>query len=460
MWSRFKFFGIVICAFGFFVAGLANGQENVQLPRYLLPVGRKLKYSSLSQSSGTSPMRVNGTTEILVVGENADGSRRLVVRVGQSFTQIINGQTHSEPEEITVGWVDLYPDGRVAADTPVNMRIDPASFMPLLPADSKQWKDGWSFDNATRLSIADYSAQPASSGDFVFKSSESGVMSSLYQTTGETTFHFDRSKGVISGAEGESTQQYGIQSQDTTTLTLDSDETVPPEQAEQIGKEYAVFFKSADAYDAKLETIAQNPQDVDRILAEAKSILADADVTATRPEVKSRIQEMLQNHDAESQFEKQTAQQISGVLNKPAFDFETTDIDGKPVKLIDLRGKVVLLDFWYRGCGWCMYAMPQIKQIATDFKDQPVAVLGMNTDADEKNARLVIDIQQLNYPTLKAADLPAKFGVGGFPTLILIDQMGVVSRVHVGWSPTLREDIGAQIQSLLNQPPTAALGSN
>jgi thiol-disulfide isomerase/thioredoxin len=107
------------------------------------------------------------------------------------------------------------------------------------------------------------------------------------------------------------------------------------------------------------------------------------------------------------------------------------------------------MDFWYRGCGWCMYAMPQVKELARDFKDKPVAILGMNTDRDLADARFVVKELALNYPQLQATGLPEKFAVQGFPTLIIIDQQGTVRDIHVGYSPNLRETVSKKIESLL-----------
>jgi protein-disulfide isomerase-like protein with CxxC motif len=55
----------------------------------------------------------------------------------------------------------------------------------------------------------------------------------------------------------------------------------------------------------------------------------------------------------------------------------------------------------------------------------------------------------LKYRTLHGEGMPAKFGVQGFPTLIVIDQRGRVHDIHVGYTPTLREDLGKQIRDLL-----------
>src|SRR5204863_5713937 len=114
------------------------------------------------------------------------------------------------------------------------------------------------------------------------------------------------------------------------------------------------------------------------------------------------------------------------------------------------RGKVVVLDFWYRGCGWCVRAMPQTKQIAAHFKDQPVAVFGMNTDRNEEDAKFVVEKMGLNYTNLKAEGLPEKYKVQGFPTLISIDQQGGVGDIHVGYSRPLREEASEAGEKLGN----------
>jgi hypothetical protein len=84
-----------------------------------------------------------------------------------------------------------------------------------------------------------------------------------------------------------------------------------------------------------------------------------------------------------------------------------------------------------------------------------VAILGMNKDHDEQDAKFVVDAMQLTYPVLKATDVPAKYNVHGFPTLIIIDQDGKVHDVHVGYSKTLRADIGKIIKDLLARGPKA-----
>jgi thiol-disulfide isomerase/thioredoxin len=65
-----------------------------------------------------------------------------------------------------------------------------------------------------------------------------------------------------------------------------------------------------------------------------------------------------------------------------------------------------VLDCWYRGCGYCIDAMLEMKHFADDFKNEPVVVVGSNVDDDEKDAAFIADKMGLNYPTLLAHDAP------------------------------------------------------
>jgi thioredoxin-related protein len=75
----------------------------------------------------------------------------------------------------------------------------------------------------------------------------------------------------------------------------------------------------------------------------------------------------------------------------------------------------------------------------------------MNTDMDEKDARSVVDKLKLNYPTLKAQGLIEKYNVQAFPTLVVIDQKGVIRGWHLGYPTNLRELVSKNITSLLSE---------
>jgi peroxiredoxin len=138
-----------------------------------------------------------------------------------------------------------------------------------------------------------------------------------------------------------------------------------------------------------------------------------------------------------------------------AADWETEDFDGKRHRLADYRGKVVILEFWYRGCPFCVRSMPQQK-----YRNKGVVVLGMNIDEDDEGARSVIKQMALNYPNLKA--LPGKIWAVynakslGYPVLYVLDQNGRVVDIHTGYSPQLAQRVGAVVEKLLQKTASDA----
>ena len=74
----------------------------------------------------------------------------------------------------------------------------------------------------------------------------------------------------------------------------------------------------------------------------------------------------------------------------------------------------------------------------------------MNVDEDEANARFVVEQMGLNYPTLKARGIIENYQALGIPHLVIVDREGVVSGIHSGYSPTLRDDVVEQVRGLLD----------
>jgi thiol-disulfide isomerase/thioredoxin len=64
-------------------------------------------------------------------------------------------------------------------------------------------------------------------------------------------------------------------------------------------------------------------------------------------------------------------------------NFHVTALDGKPITMEQLAGKVVLIDFWATWCGPCKQALPHLKEIAQKFAGQPLVVISISLDADE-----------------------------------------------------------------------------
>jgi thiol-disulfide isomerase/thioredoxin len=419
------------------------------LPRYSLPVGRKLVYSLASESKnkdGTAGMSSKGTFQITVVRENANGSRRVIIRSASSYNQ----QGYQSPEQVSLAYADVFPDGTVLPNASLGMKVDLSTAFPPLPKDAEQLQKGWSQPNEAKLQTTNFKARESDApGDFVFAAAVEGVLNKIYQTTYEYTYHFDRAKGMISKVHSTYSQDYGFHQKGVGTTKLESDQMIPAAEIATLAADFDLFFNASGKYEEMMADVNKHPEHAEKTLADAKEMLIKARTDVKTADASKELSRMIASHDQYATYAKESAGKFKEILNKPAPTWESTDIDGKPLKLADLRGKVVVMDFWYRGCGWCMYAMPQVIKLSEEYKDKGVVVLGMNTDRDEKDARVVIDAMGMKYATIKATGIPQKYGVQGFPTLIIIDREGVVRDVHVGYSPKLREEVGKKLDELV-----------
>jgi peroxiredoxin len=126
-------------------------------------------------------------------------------------------------------------------------------------------------------------------------------------------------------------------------------------------------------------------------------------------------------------------------------DFTTQDLDGKPVKLSDYRGKVVVLDFWAPWCGPCIAAMPHTQEVAARYKEHGVVVLGSCTSDARDRFENWVRTNQSKYPDIIWSHDPAErkpervsralYGVTGIPTQFIIDREGRVVDIVVGYLP-------------------------
>ena len=122
---------------------------------------------------------------------------------------------------------------------------------------------------------------------------------------------------------------------------------------------------------------------------------------------------------------------------KEAPDFEETMPDGSTMKLSDLRGKVVLLDFWASWCGPCRRENPHVVQLYEKYKDKGFTIMSVSLDKDKQRWLDAIKKDNLSWPyhvsdlkfwSSKAARL---YGVSGIPFTVLIDQEGKIIRTKL-----------------------------
>lgn len=115
-------------------------------------------------------------------------------------------------------------------------------------------------------------------------------------------------------------------------------------------------------------------------------------------------------------------------------DFVLSDLDGQEFRLSDLRGNVVLLNFWATWCGPCAVEMPLLESDYQEYRDQGFIVLAVN---DGESAALVEEFgleHGLSFPLLldPGRVVQRLYQVRGYPSSIFVDQQGQIRFVHIG----------------------------
>ena len=112
-------------------------------------------------------------------------------------------------------------------------------------------------------------------------------------------------------------------------------------------------------------------------------------------------------------------------------DFEQTNANGKKVRLSDIKGKYILLDFWASWCGPCREENPELVATYHQFKDKGFAILGVS--ADESKVQWLKAIKDDQLPWENVSDLKGDknvvavmYGINAYPTSYLIDDTGKI----------------------------------
>ena len=107
------------------------------------------------------------------------------------------------------------------------------------------------------------------------------------------------------------------------------------------------------------------------------------------------------------------------------------------MRLSELKGQVVMINFWATWCGPCRQEMPLLQQIHAKYEPLGFTMLGVNVEPDSVAAQNWLKGMPVSFPIVfdRKSEVSSSFGVEAMPSSVLIDREGRVRHVHRGYKP-------------------------
>jgi peroxiredoxin len=157
-------------------------------------------------------------------------------------------------------------------------------------------------------------------------------------------------------------------------------------------------------------------------------------------------------------MEEEMGGEMRALAGKPAPDFTLEMLDGTKVTLSDLKGSVVVLDFWATWCGPCIISLPKLQKIDKEFAAKGVKVFAVNQAEPKDKVAAFIKERNLELTVLldPEGQVNMQFKAEILPSTVIIGKDGVIRKVIIGYIPAEAEGtMRTAIEEVLKMPAQA-----
>lgn len=143
----------------------------------------------------------------------------------------------------------------------------------------------------------------------------------------------------------------------------------------------------------------------------------------------------------------------SELEGKKAPEFKLDQFKGKPVSLADLKGKVVILDFWATWCGPCRMGLPHLDKVYKDKKGDGLKAFAVNLREEKGEVEQFVKQTGLSVPILMDTEgkVAEQYGVEGIPQTVVIGKDGKIRKIFVGYSDQLEDEVRSLIDKAMKE---------
>lgn len=172
-------------------------------------------------------------------------------------------------------------------------------------------------------------------------------------------------------------------------------------------------------------------------------------------EAKAELEKCLALHPTQS-----IADQANRLMENPrlarenvAPEFHLTTLQGRDLSLRQLRGNIVVLDFWATWCPPCRASVPELRDLARKYANAKVVLISVSADKDEKAWREFVAKKNMDWPQYRDGNdtVISSFAVHAFPTYMVIDGEGIIKQRITGMNP--QESVVHRLKETLRDMP-------
>lgn len=152
----------------------------------------------------------------------------------------------------------------------------------------------------------------------------------------------------------------------------------------------------------------------------------------------------------------ESAEEAKALIDKPLRarkrlipDFEFVTLAGDYLTHEDLKGKVVLLDFWGTWCPPCVAALPSLKSLSRRMADDPFVLVSISTDTDQAKLREFVANNKMTWPQVwdEHHKFSSKCQIRSFPTYVLVSPEGEILHVIGGGGEMIERDLESKVST-------------
>ena len=142
-------------------------------------------------------------------------------------------------------------------------------------------------------------------------------------------------------------------------------------------------------------------------------------------------------------------------LRAAAPDFRLPTRAGSPVALADLRGQVVMINFWASWCGPCRQEFPVLDAMYRKYRPMGFTLLAINVESDPADAERFLAATPVTFPVAFDAGnaVSSSYGVSAMPTTLIIDRKGQVRWLHRAYKPGDENEYLDRVRAMLKEAP-------